>query len=185
MPERAGGQAGGPERVVLDASAALALLRGEPAAGAVRDALAAASPAEDAVLVPEHFWLEVVNVLVRRHGWDTAGVVRAIRELDELGVTIAPSDRPLTLLALDRMVTHGLSAYDAAYLAVAEAADAVLLTLDQGLAAAAGARALLAGRSSGHRVSDARAAYRTNPDAATPVPWAAFGGYLAELRARR
>lgn len=171
------------DRVVLDASAALALLRAEPEADAVRGCLARLPVADDAVLVPEHLWLEVVNVLVRRYGWDVGAVVRAIRDLDEVGVSTVPSERPLTLLALDRMTEHGLTAYDAAYLALAEAADAALLTLDDRLADAAGARAIPVGGRRDHRLGEMRAVFATTPPGPRP-PWAALGGYLAELRAR-
>jgi uncharacterized protein with PIN domain len=100
------------ERVVLDASADLALLRDEPEATAVRAVLAGLPPDPDAALVPEHFWLEIVNVLVRRYHWDAPQVVQAIRELDELGITTVPYERPLALLGLDGMVAHGMTAYD-------------------------------------------------------------------------
>ncbi len=100
----------------------------------------------------------------------------AIRDLDELGIETVTTDRPLVLAALDLAVTHGLSAYDAAHLALAEAADALLLTLDARLARAAGARAAI------HRRPTAREAparYGTDQ----PLPdWARHGRYLAELR---
>ncbi len=172
-----------PDRVVLDASAALALLRGEPEASVVRAILAATAAADGEILVPDHFWLEVVNVLVRRYRWEADAVVCAIRELDELGVATVAADRPLTLLALDRMTAFGLTAYDAGYLALAEAADGALLTLDAGLAAAAGARARPNTVRRGTRVEEVRAGYGSR-GSEIRVPWAHFGSYLAELRSR-
>jgi hypothetical protein len=85
----------------------------------------------------------VVNVLIRRHGWDPDGVVEAIRELDELGIQTVSPDRPLLLVALDLAVAHDISAYNAAHLALAEATDAVLITLDGRVARVAGARSLI------------------------------------------
>jgi predicted nucleic acid-binding protein len=54
------------------------------------------------------------------------------------------SVRPLAALALDRALSTGLSAYDACYLVLAEAADATLVTADVRLAAAAGKAELIA-----------------------------------------
>ncbi len=167
------------ESLVLDASAALAVLRGEPAAAAVLMTLRAIA-ADTEILVPDHFWLEVANVLVRRYGWTPDEVVAAIRELDDLGVATVAIDRPLTLLALDLMSVHRLTAYDAAYLAVAEAADAPLLTLDAAVAAAAGDRALEPGVARRQeRAREDRAAYGS---AAAHASWADHGRYLARLR---
>ncbi len=167
------------EALVLDVSAALAILRGEPAAASVLAALRSVS-GNITILVPGHFWLELTNVLVRRYGWTPDEVVAALRELDELGVETVEIDRPLTLLGLDLMAAHGLTAYDAAYLALAEVADAQVITLDAAVTAAAGDRAILAGtkpRSRGPR--EDRAAYGSP---AIRPRWAVHGRYLAELR---
>src|SRR3954454_15280134 len=165
------------ERLVVDASAVLAILRAEPDAADVRRALAAPNLRE--LHVPDHFWLEVVNVLVRRYGHSTADVAEAVRELDELGLLTASIDRPLLLLALDAMSSHDLSAYDAAYLALSIAVDADLLTLGASLATAAGDRSAL--RSDADvRISEIRAGYGREPLAA----WAGLGQYIATLRER-
>jgi predicted nucleic acid-binding protein len=162
------------DRMVLDASVAIALLRAEPAAIEVARVIAARA-GEGSLVVPDHFWLEVQNVLVRRHRWDADAVVEAFRLLDELGIETAPIDRPLALLSLDRMTATGLTAYDAAYLALAEIEDAVLVTLDEDLASAAGDRGMVPGR---HATGERRAAY---PAQAAPR-WADHGRYLADLR---
>lgn len=158
---------------MLDSSGALAVVLREPGAGSVRDALEEAAGSR--LLVLDLFWLEVVNVLVRRHGWDPDAVVEAVRDLDELGVETVVQDRPLLLAALDLASTHGISAYDAAHLALAEAAEADLLTLDGRLARAAGARAVLL-PDSGTREEPATYGSMPSPD------WARHGRYLAELR---
>lgn len=163
--------------VVLDASAALALVRREPAAPTVETALRA-ERVDERRLVPDVFWLEVANVLIRRYGVRTDKVVEALRELDELGVESVGLDRAVLLVALDLAARHGLSAYDASYLALAEVEDARLLTLDRSLAAAAGPRAIqLSGDGPGHLAG------ATAPYVADPIDWARFGPYLAELRA--
>jgi predicted nucleic acid-binding protein len=158
--------------LVVEASVALAIVRQErgsdTAAAVLRDA------AE--LVVPELFWLEVVNVLLRRHGLPPEVVVEAIRELDELELTTVQLDRPTLLLALDQAARSGLTACDAVYLALAEAADLDLLTLDVRLAAAAGPRAVTLDRG-GHDAREAPAPY------ATPgLDWRRFGPYLARLR---
>ena len=99
-----------------------------------------------------------------------------IRVLDEFSTRTVEVDRPLWLLALDRMVQHELSAYDATYLALAEALEARLLTLDASLSAAAGSRAFPVGP---HRLAETRAAYVTRSPSEV---WSEFGDYLASLR---
>jgi predicted nucleic acid-binding protein len=165
-----------PERLVLDASAALAFLRNEPRRAEVAELLARHLAAGGAVMVPEIFWLEVTNVLVRRHMLSFDDVLAALRNLDEFGIETVAGDRSLTILGLDLMVTHGLSAYDAAYLALAIAEDARLLTVDTRLDRAAGGRSAL-GHSPG--VHETPAPYGS---AAVADPLATHGAFLAELR---
>jgi len=128
------------------------------------------------ILVPGHFWLEVVNVLVRRYGMTTDQVVVALRELDDIGVETVAVDRPLQLLGLDLMARHGLTAHDAAYLALAESEDASLLTLDASLARAAGPRSAVPPARGMH---EALAPYGTDME---PPDWVRHGRHLAELR---
>ena len=163
------------DRLVLDASGALAVLLGEPDGARVRSVIADAAGGQ--LLVVDLFWLELVNVLTRRHGWEAGAVVAAIRELDELGLETVAPDRPLLLAALDAAARHGISAYDAAHLALADAADADLLTLDVELARAAGDRSVLPPP---HGVGEARVSYGSA--AGSGPDWARHGRYLAELR---
>jgi predicted nucleic acid-binding protein len=164
-----------PERLVIDASAALGILLREPGSEEVQRRL------EDTLgggelLVPGHFWLEVTNVLVRRYACEPDDVVAALRELDEMQLVTVVLDRPAILLGLDLMARHGLTAYDAAYLALAEVADARLLTLDARLAAAAGDRSSVRPRPRTHESLEPYGSPVAVPD------WTAHGRYLAELR---
>ena len=127
--------------IVLDASAAIALIRREPAAAALDEVLRRSAREAVRLLAPEAFWLEIANVLVRRHGLTPNEVVEALRETDDLGIDTIPMDRPLLLVTIDLQARFGLSAYDASYLALAETEDARLLTLDRQLSLAAGPRA--------------------------------------------
>lgn len=124
--------------VVLDASAALRLFLGDgPLPAGLEDAVAAAASGELVLLVPDLFWIEVSHVLLRmqRAGALTElecdGLLRDLREL--------PCQTRAHASLLDAVVvlvrTHRLSAYDATYLALAQAVNAQLLTTDRQLAA--------------------------------------------------
>lgn len=163
--------------IVVDASAAIALIRHESATPALDEVLRASAREAVRLLAPDAFWLEIANVLVRRHGLSASDVVDALRETDDLGIDKVPLDRPLLLVTIDIQARDGLSAYDAAYLALAETEDARLLTLDRRLAVAAGPRAIRTPGLGLERLSEAPAPY------SEPVDWARFGPYLARLRA--
>jgi len=164
--------------LVVDASAALTGARAEPAAPAVKRVLAEYRSSGIRLLVPDHFWLEVANVLVRRFHNTPSEVVATLQDLDDLGLEEIRLERPLLLAAIDIQARHGLSAYDAAYLGLAETEDARLLTLDERLAAAAGDRAIRIEGFTPHRLAEAPTTY-----ASEPIDWARFGPYLAKLRA--
>jgi len=162
---------------VIDASVAIAIIRREPMAAAVGSAMRRPEVAGGRILVPDPFWIEVTNVLIRRHRATPEEALEALREVDEIGVESVRVDRALLLVGIDMQQAHGLSAYDAAYLALAQVEDAQLLTLDARLAAAAGGRAIeIAGRP--RRLAEEAATYGREP-----VDWARFGPYLARLRA--
>ena len=163
--------------IVVDASAAIALIRREPAGPAIAEVLHASARDGVRLLAPEAFWLEVANVLIRRHGLPFGEVVKAILEMDDLGIESIGIDRPLLLVTIDLQARFGLSAYDAAYLALAETANARLLTLDRQLSRAAGARTILLPGLGEGRLSEDPAPY------GEPIDWARFGPYLAQLRA--
>ncbi|CAN5604002.1 hypothetical protein BH20CHL7_BH20CHL7_15850 [soil metagenome] len=166
-------------RLVLDASAAIAIVRAEPEGDAVRRTIGGWKLAGGAVMVPDVFWLEVVNALARRYRWTGADVLQAIHDLDSLDLSPSSFHRPLLLTALDVVERFGLTAYDAMYLAVAMIDGAFVLTLDKQLAAAAGDRAL--SLDDGHRLHETPAVYEHD------VTWPSYArasNYLAELRAR-
>jgi predicted nucleic acid-binding protein len=171
-----------PDRLVFDASAAIAIDRAEPEAGRVHTLLADHLALGAEIVVPAHFWLELVNVLMRRYGRTPTEVIEAIRDLDELAIVTYEVDRPLLLLALRYMQAEGLSAYDAAYLALAEVVEGRLLTLDTRLATAAGSRAVVVRADRPGRLAETRATYEPDPAALAAAP--AFIAYLAELRQR-
>jgi len=166
-------------RLVLDASAAIAMVRSEPEGEAIRRTLEAWKRSGDTVTIPDHFWLEVVNSLTQRHRWDGADVLQAIHDLDTFELESTALHRPLLLTALDIIERFRLTAYDALYLAVAMMDGAFVLTLDKELAAAAGDRAVSLG--GGHQLNETPAVYEHD------VTWPSYArasSYLAEMRAR-
>jgi predicted nucleic acid-binding protein len=122
--------------IVVDASVVVAALAdaggaGEWARGGLRTAVLAA---------PAHLHVEVSSVLRRavlagRLGRDAAAL--AHRDLAQMVITTFPFE-----LLADRVweLHPTVTAYDAAYVALAEELDAPLWTLDRRLAAAAGPR---------------------------------------------
>jgi len=172
------------DRVVIDASVALAYLREEVGTAAAKAAVAAWTDSSTELLVPSHFWIEVTNSLVRRHSQPPSAVVEHFVDLDVIGVRTVEPDRPALLLAIDQMVRSDLSAYDAMYLALALSMDARLATLDRRLAVAAGEQGVLIG-SSGKGLAERRAAYSAPRE--TYAGWshsAIVGAHIAELRRR-
>lgn len=117
--------------VVLDASVVLKWFR---AAGERHreEALAlrrAFEAGELVVFAPSLLWLEVVNIAARRWGWSARELDGLAVQLPALGfVTIEPD-----LAGVARWAGLGLSAYDAAYVAVAEETGAQLVTDDAGI----------------------------------------------------
>ena len=168
-------------KLVMDASVAVAVVLRETAAVQARAALRRARRMNREVVVPSLFWLEVINALGRGHHLSMSLILEAVAELDAIGLETVELDRPMLLLALDAVARHGLTAYDAAYLALAEWADADLLTADARLAAAAGERALFMGDTQppSHAISDAPASYGSSW-----ADWPGAAAYLRRLRSR-
>ena len=163
--------------VILDASVGIAIVRSEAEGRAASIAIAEWTRQKMPLVVPSHFWLEIVNGLVRRRRWTGAAVLNAVHELDRLAMETVEPDRPMLLAAIDLAERFGLSSYDAMYLAVAESIGGSLLTFDRELQAAAGARAVTLGN---HRLSEVPSPYEHE------VTWPRYKGasaLLAKLRA--
>ncbi len=164
--------------LVLDASAALAYLLAEPDGPRVKRELVT----RDVVLVPWLFWTEVVNALARRRRWPGSEILASVYRLEQLGLRTASPSRQMTLGVIDAVETHGISAYDAQYLVLAEMADADLMTGDAFLAGVAGARAIPI--TTRHRLAEAPFPYEP-AERARDVDWPNWPGaaaYLEELR---
>ena len=127
------------QSVVLDASAAGAVVFREPEALRVLPHLLAA----DTVVVPQLFFLELANIgrtKVRKGliGVDDARMM--LGETDGWPVHVLTVPWPDAWAAALR---EDLAVYDAAYLAIVLREDRPILTLDRALIAAAGDRSLL------------------------------------------
>lgn len=126
--------------IVLDASAAVDWLLQSPAAHRIETRIFSRI---ESLHAPELMDLEVAQVLRRlvREGTLTASRAEgAIEDLMDLRITRYPH---LLLLPRIWQLRHNLSAYDAAYIVLAEKLGATLLTRDAKLASAAGHSAIV------------------------------------------
>lgn len=96
---------------------------------------------DDVAIVPALWSLEVANVLLvaeRKRRMTEAQAARFVQLLSQLPIRVDPSPAGVSdVLAAGRR--HGLSAYDATYLVLAEQLGAPLATLDTDLATACAA----------------------------------------------
>lgn len=127
--------------IVADASAVVEVLLSMPRAGSVRAALTAHTELH----VPEHFNVEAISALRRysmRGELTEPRAVQALAALRDLRTIAYP-----VIELVDEIwdLRDTLTAYDAAYLALARRLDVGLVTLDAGLAAAAAKEGRLAG----------------------------------------
>ena len=93
---------------------AAGVLRGDFEAGELR------------VIAPPLLWLEIINVAARRWRWDTPQLEALAASLSELGFELVEPEPE----AIARWTGRGLTAYDAAYVAVAEETGAPVITDD-------------------------------------------------------
>jgi predicted nucleic acid-binding protein len=160
--------------LVVDASAGLAIILNESTRAEVERVLGAH---DGPLLAPTSFWLEVVNALAGRHHFDTAGILEAVRELEELEIDAVETDRLLRMMVIDRVERDRLSAYDAAYVVLAELSGGRLLTTDRDQARAAGSRAVFVDPEG--RIAEPPPPYAVEP---TWPTWRGAAAYLGELR---
>jgi predicted nucleic acid-binding protein len=124
--------------IVLDASAAVELLLGTDDGALVADRID--DPAET-IQVPHLLSIEVAQVLRRLVAAGDIRPNRAVDALDDLADLDAERYPHEPFLVRMFALRANLTAYDAAYVALAEALDAPLVTFDQRLARAPGNRA--------------------------------------------
>lgn len=126
---------------VVDASVAVAWLLADEESRTAEEALSFLET-EDA-LVPDLFWHEIRNILLtaeRRKRISNEDVLACLMRLTSLPLRTVSSEDHLPILRLAGK--YQLSAYDAAYLALAVAENVSLATLDARLERAASAENL-------------------------------------------
>lgn len=131
--------------VVLDASVVLKWFReeGERHVEPARALRAAFAAGELLVFAPWLLLLEIVTVAGRGWGWEETALTELAGSLDALGFELVEPD----LSRVAAWTGRGLTAYDSAYVAVAESAGVELVTDDERvLAVAAGVAIPLAGQ---------------------------------------
>ncbi|HEX9888159.1 MAG TPA: type II toxin-antitoxin system VapC family toxin [Nitriliruptorales bacterium] len=117
--------------LVVDASAVVELLLRRPPARQIEEHLASFE-----AFAPELVDLEVLHVMARL---ERAGVVSATHACEAVALTIGLPIRRVRHAALVPRafaLRHNVSTYDASYVALAEALDASILTMDARLARA-------------------------------------------------
>jgi predicted nucleic acid-binding protein len=123
---------------VVDASAVLEVLLRTPSAAVIEHRLFASG---EALHAPHFIDLEVAQVLRRYAAAGRMTTDRGVEALDDFAGF--PIDRHPHGMLLPRIweLRHNLTAYDAAYVALAEVLDMSLITRDEKLMAAPGHRA--------------------------------------------
>lgn len=114
---------------VLDASVIIKWFRaeGERHLAAARSLRASFEAGELLVFAPTLLLLEIINVAGRRWSWDEAALIELADALEALGFEL----RDPKLGQIARWTARGLTAYDAAYVALAEAESLQLITDDE------------------------------------------------------
>lgn len=126
--------------VVVDASVVVKWLRpaGEAQVPEADAVLGAFESGRLRFLAPSLLPLEVVNAAGRKWRWPAERLDALVEALAGLRIELVEPRLP----AVARWTAEGLTAYDAAYVAVAEVSGALLVTADEQLVALAGAVAL-------------------------------------------
>jgi predicted nucleic acid-binding protein len=119
---------------VVDASVGIKLFLVEPLADRADVLFASLTVAPPARLyVPDLFYVECTNILwkyVRRFGYSPEAAQQDVADLVRLPLHVAPT-ADLAEAALALALDHGVTAYDAAYVALAHKLSLPLVTADE------------------------------------------------------
>ncbi len=120
--------------IVVDASVMVALYIDEPLSAAARAALVRSREAGDDLHAPDLILVECANAFWKRVGrgeLDRDSAMAAISNLSTLeDLNCHPLDEQLTPQALSLAIAHSLTAYDAAYAALAVQLGATVISGD-------------------------------------------------------
>ena len=121
---------------VIDASVAIKLFVREDLSSRAAALIGELSAERPAIFyVPDHFFIECANVLwkyVRFHGYDRDAAMQDLVDLRQLPWR-AVATRDLAQASVMLGLDHGIAAYDAAYVVLAEAVGLPLVTADEKL----------------------------------------------------
>lgn len=106
---------------VVDSSIVLKWLRDE------EDSEQARALAHEDLAAPPLLFLEVLNVAARKWLWEEEALLELVRQLERSGMAV---DQP-PLSGVARWAARGLTTYDASYVALAEAHECRLVTVDR------------------------------------------------------
>lgn len=126
--------------IVLDASAAIDWLLETPAGRRIEQRIYARQDSLHSVHLLDVEFAQVLRRLVRE---GTISALRAEQAMDDLASLRITRYAPVQLLRRIWQLRQNLSAYDAAYVALAETLKAPLITRDQRMASAPGHRAAI------------------------------------------
>lgn len=108
---------------VVDSSIVLKWLRDEEGSEQAR------ALAHENLVAPPLLYLEVLNAAARKWRWTEETLLELVRQLERCGMAVG--EPPLTGVA--RWAARGLTTYDASYVALAEAHECELVTVDRGI----------------------------------------------------
>jgi predicted nucleic acid-binding protein len=120
---------------VVDASVAIKLYLNEPLSAEAQALFAQLNDPATVFHVPDLFYVECANILwkqVQRGSCAAVIVPPSLRTLGQLRLRSTPT-RDLFADAADLALAHGISAYDACYVALAQRLGGSLITADQKL----------------------------------------------------
>jgi len=126
--------------IVLDASVIVELLTNGALAGSIRNELAGRT---DSLIAPHLLDVEVLSALRRLVAGRRIDTHRSEQMLSALAALPVERCAHIPLLGRIWELRHSFTAYDAAYIALAEATNAVLFTGDEKLCKGHGARVVL------------------------------------------
>ncbi|MDM9384885.1 type II toxin-antitoxin system VapC family toxin [Chlorogloeopsis sp. ULAP01] len=122
-------------KCVVDASVGIKKFIIDPLTPKVDLLFAHLSNPDARLYIPDLFYIECTNIAwkyIRAGLYDVTEAQANLADLKLLRLTTTPTD-DLMLEALTISVTHGISAYDACYVALSQQKNAPLLTQDQRL----------------------------------------------------
>jgi predicted nucleic acid-binding protein len=124
-----------PFRCVVDASVGIKQFIPDPLTPKVNQLFAHLSNPQTEIFVPDLFYIECGNILwkyVRAGLYAVADVPADLASLKAFPLRVV-STADLMADAVNIALAHGISAYDASYVALSQQVNATLLTLDQKL----------------------------------------------------